>query len=370
MKTVDLLVESKIKITPRIQQLSGMFDAPIGAKLSHRWKGDVPIDDRDWNVGLIVGPSGVGKSSVMRQLFGPAIDLTWKAPSLIDDFDKKFGIQEITDACSAVGFNTVPSWAKPYAVLSTGEKFRADLARAILERPDPIVIDEFTSVVDRQVAQIGSYAVQKFVRARKRKFVAVTCHYDVQEWLQPDWILEPATMAFTWREVRRRPSIEVEIRRVQYEAWRLFAPYHYLTAELSTASSCYGLFINGAIAAFAGVLHRPHPKVDDIKGVSRLVTLPDYQGLGLAFVLVDALGAAYRATGYRLRTYPAHPALVRGFDRTPKWRLEKKPGKFSPAFSTSSSVGAFGGRPCAVFEYTGDTMGTKDARALIGKDAA
>ena len=76
------------------------------------------------------------------------------------------------------------------------------------------------------------------------------------------------------------------------------------------------------------MLHRPHPKAEDIKGVSRLVTLPDYQGLGLAMILVDWLGAAYRAAGLRLHTYPAHPALVRSFDRSPNWVMRKRPGTY------------------------------------------
>ena len=79
---------------------------------------------------------------------------------------------------------------KPFSVLSTGEQFRVALARHLLSDDDPIVVDEFTSVVDRQVAHIGSIAVSKYVRKRDRKFIAVTCHYDVIEWLQPDWILE------------------------------------------------------------------------------------------------------------------------------------------------------------------------------------
>jgi ABC-type ATPase with predicted acetyltransferase domain len=82
---------------------------------------------------------------------------------------------------------------KPQAVLSNGERFRVDLARRLLELPDPIVVDEFTSVVDRQVAKIGAHAVQKFVRKHNRRFVAATCHYDVVEWLQPDWIFSLRT---------------------------------------------------------------------------------------------------------------------------------------------------------------------------------
>jgi hypothetical protein len=38
--------------------------------------------------------------------------------------------------------------------LSKGERFRADLARIVCEWPAPVAIDEFTSVVDRQIARI------------------------------------------------------------------------------------------------------------------------------------------------------------------------------------------------------------------------
>ena len=95
-----------------------------------------------------------------------------------------------------------------------------DLARRLLELPDPILCDEFTSVVDRQVAQIGSHAVQKHVRKLGRKFVAVSCHYDIIDWLQPDWIFEPATMAFTRRSLQQRPTLECVVSRVPYAAWQ------------------------------------------------------------------------------------------------------------------------------------------------------
>ena len=359
MQSVNLLVESQIDETPRVLQLSGMFDCPVSEKIKREWRGELPIDEKDWNVGLIVGASGSGKSSILRQLYGEPASLSWGRKSIIDDFDKSLKIEEITSACSAVGFNTIPSWMKPYAVLSNGEKFRADLARRLLEGKSPIVVDEFTSVVDRHVAKIAANAVQKFVRKRNFKFVAATCHYDVIEWLQPDWILEPETMTFTWRALRRRPTVEAHIQRVEYSAWSRFAPYHYLTAELNSAAQCFGVIIDNEIVCFAGVIHFPHPKIKNIKRVTRLVTHPDWQGLGLGFVLVDALGAAYKAMGYDLRTYPAHPSFVRAFSHSPRWRLLKVPGSFSPRQNpdVSGLTGkghGFGGRPCAVFKYVGE----------------
>jgi GNAT superfamily N-acetyltransferase len=239
------------------------------------------------------------------------------------------------------------------------------------------VVDEFTSVVDRQVAQIGAHAVQKHIRRTPgRQFVAASCHYDIVEWLQPDWVLEPSTMSLTWRGLQRRPPVECIVARVPYSAWRQFAPFHYLTADLHKAARCFGLFVGDRMAAFAGMLHRPHAKVHDIMGCSRLVTLPDFQGLGLAMALVDTMGSAYGAIGKRLHTYPAHPALIRSFDKSRSWALKKRPGTYSPPSGTQLRIAKGqkaglgftskqGGRPCAVFQYVGEQMPRKQAEALL-----
>jgi ABC-type ATPase involved in cell division/GNAT superfamily N-acetyltransferase len=366
MPSIDLVTQSTIRKTPRVKQLEAMFDAPTEDVLRVQWHGEFPIEDTDWNVGLIVGPSGAGKSTIARHLFGDPIEYEWTAQSVIDDFPRGLTIEDIAQVCQSVGFNTIPAWMRPYRVLSTGEKFRVDIARRLLTDADPIVVDEFTSVVDRQVAQIGSHAVQKYIRKHGRRFVGVSCHYDIVDWLQPDWIFEPATMSFIGRSLQRRPPIEIEIRRVGYDWWRLFAPFHYLTNDLHKAARCFVLFANGHPASFGAMLHRPHPKVNDIMGLSRLVTLPDWQGLGLAMVLSDQLGAAYKAIGKRMHTYPAHPSLIRSFDHSANWRMEKKPGAYSGKSSKlSTMVNTFGGRPSAVFSYNGDAMDMSTAQRLI-----
>jgi len=357
----------------RCRQVSALFDVPPQERQTLRWRGEVPIDERPWNIGLIVGPSGSGKTTCARALFGDealrAGEFEWTGAAVLDDFPADMRLEDIAAICQAVGFNTIPAWLRPFHVLSNGEKFRVTLARLLAEQKDLVVLDEFTSVVDRQVARIGSHAVQKYVRRQNRKFVAISCHSDIIEWLNPDWILEPATMTFTWRDLQRRPPIDCTISRVSYSAWRIFAPYHYMSAELNPTAQCFALFVDDEPASFAGVLHRPHSHVRDVWGVSRLVTLPDYQGLGLAFALVDTLGAAFRALGQRLRTYPAHPALIRSFDRSPRWRLKKKPGMRERSRSRSQQVraGSFGGRPNAVFEYVGEPMADRDeARRFLG----
>jgi len=367
---IDVVVSSDISLSTRAKQVCGMFDAPPEEKQSIRWTADIPIEQRKWNVGLIVGPSGSGKSTVSRHLFGESMrkfeSMEWHGKSMIDDMPKEKSVADIAEMCSAVGFNTIPAWLRPYAVLSNGERFRASIARALLEDHAPIVVDEFTSVVDRQVAQVGCHAIQKVVRKRDKQFVGVACHYDIMEWLQPDWVFEPATRQFAWRSVQRRPSINVTIGRVHKAAWSVFAPFHYLTGELHNGAKCFALWVDGRIASFAGVLHKPHPVNDRIKGVSRLVTLPDWQGLGLSFVLSETVGSAYAALGFDYRHYPAHPSFIRAH-RPDKWALVRKPGSIG-IYGQGSIMHMNGrkfGRPCASFAYIGPKMDVEQAKAFI-----
>ncbi len=366
---VNVHIETPVSQSTRARQLLGMFDVPDHPKSERDWTGDLPIESRKWNVGLIVGSSGAGKSTIAREVFGAERICEWHGAAVVDDFRDDISMQQIAEVCQAVGFNTVPAWLRPYDLLSTGEKFRVDLARRMIEAENdhPLMIDEFSSVVDRQVAQIGAHAVQRWVRRHDRQFVAVSCHYDIVAWLRPDWILEPATMTFRWEQLQPRPAIKVTIRPVDYSAWRLFAPFHYLTASLNHAARCFVLFVGEQPASFAGVLHRPHPRVKNMKAISRLVTLPDWQGLGLAFVLGDALGSAYKAREQRFRMFPAHPSLIRSYDRSPSWALTKRPGSFARSPAASSSMQSWRhDRPNAVFEYVGPASESAAVSLLDG----
>jgi ABC-type lipoprotein export system ATPase subunit/GNAT superfamily N-acetyltransferase len=355
---VNFSVESPVSVSTRARQVSSMFDAPPQKKARLEWAIDLDLESEPWQVGLVVGPSGSGKTTIMRHLWGEPRALEWGAAGVVDDFHRTVSVEQIAAVCQAVGFNTIPAWMRPYAVLSNGEKFRVELARRLLEDGDPIVVDEFTSVVDRQVAQIGAHAVQKYCRKNGKRFVAVTCHFDLVEWLQPDWVLDMATRQFQRRLLQRRPALECTIGRLPRSAWSLFAPYHYLTAELHKAARCYGLWASGRLAAFVAVLPCPVStgarKGEAVWRVSRAVTLPDWQGLGLSFVLLDALGAEYAASRLRFRNYPAHPTYVRAHNRSPHWRLVKAPGSHSSLNNAGTTgTGHMGGRPCAVFEYCG-----------------
>ena len=192
MPHFDIIKRNNPKNTFRVSKIEADFDV----KPEHsceRFTGDIEIPD-EWNIGVIVGGSGTGKSTIARELFGESLitGFDYSASSVVDDMPQT-SIDEITKMFYAVGFGSVPSWLKPYSVLSNGEKMRVDLARALLER-NFVVFDEFTSVVDRQVAQTACLAISKAVRRTKKKFIAVSCHYDILDWLEPDWVFDTNIM--------------------------------------------------------------------------------------------------------------------------------------------------------------------------------
>ncbi|WP_221410396.1 hypothetical protein [Riemerella anatipestifer] len=177
----------------RAEKVKSLFNAESG----HEWEhiAELPIEGDDWQIGLIVGPSGSGKTSIGKQIWDNGIiNLSdgWRSDiPIIEDITPEKSMNEVTSALSAVGLGDVPAWLRPFKVLSNGEQFRAGLARLICEDKDKIVVDEFTSVVDRQIAKIGASAFAKAWRRKgKKQIILLSCHYDIIEWLQPDWVYD------------------------------------------------------------------------------------------------------------------------------------------------------------------------------------
>jgi len=191
MPHFNIIKESHYKKTFRNESIKGQFDLQIES-IKEQFSGNIDIENIDWNVGLIVGSSGSGKSTIAKQIFKDDYikEFQYGNESIIDEMPKIKSTEEITKTFNSVGFATVWSWLKPYNVLSNGEKMRVDLARAILSDKNLIVFDEFTSVVDRTIAKTSSSAIQKAIRKLNKKFVAVACHHDIIDWLEPDWIYD------------------------------------------------------------------------------------------------------------------------------------------------------------------------------------
>jgi len=190
--------------TYRVMRVASDFDLSTD-KITEHFSGTIDFPE-NWKIGVIVGKSGTGKTSIAKQLFPEYISngkYTFTHKSVIDDMPESVSMEDITKMFYAVGFGSVPSWLKPYYVLSNGEKMRVELARALLEPENKIILfDEFTSVVDRDVAYSLCVALKKAMEHSSKQFIAVSCHYDILEWLQPDWVFNTDGMTENFRSAR------------------------------------------------------------------------------------------------------------------------------------------------------------------------
>jgi hypothetical protein len=366
MPIVAVNVSCPVYDSFRVQQVGGMFDVPLAERSQVSFSVEVPGPEEPWTIGLIVGPSGSGKTTIARRIFAAQLAgaADWPADRAVVDCFGDRSAKEIIGLLTAVGFSSPPAWIRPYAVLSGGERFRCDLARALARGLDPslrgadgqppiVVFDEFTSVVDRNVAQIGSAAVARSIRGGTIpcRFVAVTCHYDVADWLEPDWVVDMADGTCLRRRLRR-PAIELALFRVHRRLWKVFAPHHYLSGSLSETARCYAAWWKGNPVSFCATLpiigRRNHWRI------TRIVTLPDYQGVGIGMRVAETVCDLHRAQGHRVNVTASHPALVAHCRKSPRWRAVRvlKTGsadtsKFVRGYRSSC------GRAVVSFEYLG-----------------
>ena len=309
----------------RAARVKSLFNAESGANFS--LDAELDIDDDGWSIGVVVGPSGSGKTSIGEHIFEGLEVYDWPAwpadAPIVDAIAPGGDFDAVTGALAAVGLGDVPAWLRPFHVLSNGEQFRATLARVIADAPARVVIDEFTSVVDRQIAKFGALAFGKAWRRTGGKAVLLTPHYDVVEWVEPDWTFDTATRTFDRRRLQR-PSFEVEVRETDWRHWPAFEPHHYLKLPRMIAARCYVGTVDGELVAHIAVAPAFH--WGDAYRASRLVVMPEWQGAGVGMRFLNSVCGRYLrgenpyGRPGRMMFHTSHPGLCAALRRDPAWR--------------------------------------------------
>jgi GNAT superfamily N-acetyltransferase len=136
------------------------------------------------------------------------------------------------------------------------------------------------------------------------------------------------------------------------EAWQLFKRHHYLSGELPRGARCYLTTWDGRPVNFSATV--PMVARKGYRRFARIVTLPDFQGIGIGMRSVAAVAELHRMEGHRVSVTSCHPALVRHCERSPLWRLagvrksdSRRRSALFPRFRGA------GGRMVVSFEYVG-----------------
>lgn len=331
MQNYTVKLESPIFKSFRCQMAANSLDIDVEKKSIHQLSIAADLQKK-WNVGLIVGASGSGKTTMAKQIFGNdcfefSIDET---KPVIEQFPASWSYEQCQTALNSIGLSQVPCWIRPMYTLSNGQKSRA-IAALQLSQDSDFVVDEWTSVVDRTVAKSMSHCLQKHARKTNTKVTAVSCHYDVIEWLNPDWVIDCNKGTYTdrrllWRDYKREEKLQFDIRPIGNESWKYFSKYHYLSENLpGGVIKLFGLFHGDdqvGFQCFANYTPRKPGTVMKMHS-NRTVIHPDYVGLGLGMRLIEKTSEIMLQDGFDVWAKFSSVPVAKAFERSKNWKLVK-----------------------------------------------
>jgi ABC-type lipoprotein export system ATPase subunit/GNAT superfamily N-acetyltransferase len=268
---------------------------------------------------LIVGTSGSGKSTILRSLGADRSVQINADATVIENFSSPERGEELL---LASGLRSIPAWFRPPSTLSNGERHRFEMAMALDQGITGI--DEFTSVVDRDTAKSLAYSVRQWFNKNPGVLYIASCHRDIIDWLDPDWVYDTDLQVLDNRRLLhrlgRRPEITLTIRGTGPEMWRSFSKYHYLDTRMSRSVHCYVGLIGDKPVAFHAAIHSTNRDIHSYWRGHRTVVLPEFQGLGIGTAFSDAIAQMYVDRGYRYFSKTAHPSFGEHRERSPLWR--------------------------------------------------
>ena len=340
MQNFELVLSSPVSKSFRATKAANSLDIDAEKKSIHKFNVKADLQS-PFNIGLIVGASGSGKTTLAKHIWGEKcfnILLNNEKP-IIEQFPETMSYEQCAEILCGVGLTSVPCWIRPAFTLSNGQKARAECALQIANDSEFIIIDEWTSVVDRTVAKVMSHCIQKYARKTNKKIILLSCHYDVIEWINPDWIIDANKQEYSDRRLlcknyQRAEQLQFNIYETDRRTWPFFSQYHYLSERLAGGKQyLFGLWsgVNqiGFLAFSNYVPHRKNTFKKMQLHFNRLVIHPDYCGFGLGIKFLNECAHIIKKKGYevlgKFSSQPTYNSLI----KDKNWRLNNVERKHS-----------------------------------------
>ena len=316
---------------------------------------------------LIVGTSGSGKSTILNTLGNSSQIQFDPSTTVIENFSTAERGEELLLAC---GLRTIPAWFRAPNTLSNGEHHRFVMALCLDQGIN--TIDEFTSVVDRDTAKSLALSIRKFYdrRGTTDPLYIASCHRDIVEWLDPDYVYDTDLCVLENRRsllrLGTRPELALTIKSTSVDYWRYFSKYHYLDTAISKSAHYYVLLLGDKPIGFHAAIHSTNRDIHSYWRGHRTVILPEFQGMGIGTAFSDAIAEIYVSKGLRYFSKTAHPSFGEHREKSPLWRptsmnRKSRVGSYLNKDGTARKMSGYGGtttvrdayRVCYSHEYIG-----------------
>jgi len=337
---------TKTDITERTIKVADAFGIGIDTESQFQLFKDFKTTLWKNSVVYITGDSGSGKSWLLENVYSKfdssiSMNAIQVDPNeiLIEGVGKS--IDSALKILNMAGLGDAFLYVRRYSQLSDGQRFRYRLAKMIDSGKDMWLVDEFTSLLDRNTAKIVAFNMQKMAREMHKTLIVASAHEDLYDALQADQCIQKGYGA----EVDDTQCFSDFMHRYEYIAtekneflkdnvvtkgdihdYEVLAPFHYRQKSPSAIKEIYKMTYRGEwmdkddLVAVLVVSYPPlslkgrnkftnneYAKMtkenckrinEDFGIISRVIVHPRYRGVGLASYFVKTYLEKYATTKY------------------------------------------------------------------------
>ncbi|MEM3357197.1 MAG: GNAT family N-acetyltransferase, partial [Candidatus Bathyarchaeia archaeon] len=310
---INVAYETAAVATPRTVAVAEAFGLGLDGHRRFVVYDNVELKIGEKDIVYITGDSGSGKSVLLkalrRDLGDSAIDLAEIQPEadkpLIDTVGRSFS--EGLEMLSRAGLNDAFLFVRCFGELSDGQKYRYRIAKLMESDKQWWFADEFCSVLDRDMAKIVAFNIQKVARELGRAVVVATTHLDLFEDLKPSVHVhkrfgKEIVVNYYANEPARECSLtrEMRIEEGEFSDYKRLSAFHYRSSRCPPPRKVFVLKRDGELCGVI-VYSFPPPMCfgrsrvwrgsfselqRDVSIISRVVVHPKYRSIGLGVKLV------------------------------------------------------------------------------------